>query len=123
MRRICGSFEVRGAVSDGWRPPSPPTVLKTTRRGLLCSSCPGATRASSFSQKKMDCPVKPGNDKSKFLHLAEFELHRRRTPEDRHRHLDARASVIDFLDHAIEGRERPVRHPHLLADFKRDRRL
>src|SRR3954447_17009900 len=60
---------------------------------------------------------------SYLLHLPEFQLDRRRPAENAHRDLDARARVVDLLDSAVEGRERAVRDPDLLADLEGDRRL
>src|SRR5215212_1402772 len=58
-----------------------------------------------------------------LLDLAVFELDRRRPAEDRHRDLEARARIVDFLDHAAEGREGAVRDADLLADLEADRGL
>ena len=58
-----------------------------------------------------------------FLHLREFQFHRRRTAEDRHRDLQARTIFVHFFHHAVERGERPVGHAHLLADFENDRGL
>src|SRR5262245_66636317 len=60
---------------------------------------------------------------SKFLHLSHLEFHLRRAAEDGDRDLEPRTLVIDFLDHAVEGGERPLAHPHLLAHLEGDRRL
>src|SRR3984885_625623 len=38
--------------------------------------------------------------------------------EDGHRDFDTRSGFIDFLDHAVEGGERPVRHPHVFANLE-----
>src|SRR5215468_6489501 len=57
-----------------------------------------------------------------FLHLSHLEFHRRRTAEDGDRDLEPREPVVDFLDHAVEGGERPLGHPHLLAHLEGDRR-
>jgi hypothetical protein len=35
----------------------------------------------------------------------------------------SRAFLVDLLDRAVEGRERTVKDPHLLADLEGDRRL
>src|SRR5262245_66497149 len=59
---------------------------------------------------------------SKFLHLSHLEFHLRRAAEDGDRDLEPRTLVIDFLDHAVEGGERPLAHPHLLAHLEGDRR-
>src|SRR6185312_10751709 len=58
-----------------------------------------------------------------LLDLRVFELDRGRPAEDRHRHLEPRLFLVDFLDEAVERGERPVRHAHLLADLESDRRL
>src|SRR5882724_4805210 len=58
-----------------------------------------------------------------LLHLPEFQFDRRWPAENAHRDLDARARVVDLLDGAVEGRERAVRDPDLLADLEGDRRL
>src|SRR6516162_3885866 len=60
---------------------------------------------------------------SQLLHLSHLEFHPRRAAEDRDRDLEPRAPVIDFLDHAVEGGERSLGHPHLLAHLEGDRRL
>src|SRR5438477_8809235 len=38
---------------------------------------------------------------SRLLHLSEFQLHRRRPPEYRHRHAQLRLVVVDVLDRAV----------------------
>ena len=63
------------------------------------------------------------NSKSGLLDLGVFKLDRCGAAEDRHRDLDARTRVVDFLDGAVERGKRPVRNAHLLADFERHRRL
>src|SRR5262245_26424905 len=60
---------------------------------------------------------------SYLLHLPEFQFDRRRPAENAHRDLDARARVVDLLDRTIEGRERAIRDPDLLADLEGHRRL
>src|SRR5712692_3413326 len=84
-------------IPGGWRPPAPPT--------FACYSLL-ATRSSPLS---------------KLLHLPHLELHAGRPAEDRHRDLEPRAPVVDLLDHAVEGGERPFRDPHLLAHLEGDR--
>src|SRR5438477_13061649 len=37
-----------------------------------------------------------------LFHLREFQFHRRRPAEDRHRHFEPRPVIIDLLDHAVE---------------------
>ena len=49
--------------------------------------------------------------------LLELELDWRRATEDRHRHLDSAAVEIEFLDQAVEGRERTVENLDLIADL------
>src|SRR3569833_4402939 len=61
--------------------------------------------------------------RSDLLDLAEFQFHRRRAAEDRHRDLHARTALVDFLDYAVERGERAVGDAHVLADLERDRRL
>src|SRR5258708_26527492 len=61
--------------------------------------------------------------RSDLLDLTEFQFDRRGAPEDRHRDLDARAPLVDFLDHPGERCERPIGHPHILADLERNRGL
>src|SRR6476620_5317759 len=61
--------------------------------------------------------------RSDFLDLTEFQFDRRGATEDRNRDLDARAPLVDFLDDAGERSERPIGHPHVLADLERHRRL
>src|SRR5271156_7119130 len=53
--------------------------------------------------------------------LPEFEVDRRGAAKDGHSDFDTRSGFVDFLDHAIEGGERPVRHPHVFADLEPDR--
>src|SRR3546814_4315837 len=43
------------------------------------------------------------------LDLFEIEFHGRRAPEDRYRHLDLGLVEIEFLDGAVEARERAFR--------------
>src|ERR1700677_4645031 len=50
--------------------------------------------------------------------LPEFEVDRRGAAEDGHSDFDARSGFVDFLDYAIEGGERPVRHPHIFANLE-----
>src|SRR5262245_2231877 len=57
-----------------------------------------------------------------LLHLSHLAFHPRRAAEDGDRDLEPRTLVIDFLDHAVEGGERPLAHPHLLAHLEGDRR-
>src|SRR5215467_6207752 len=54
----------------------------------------------------------------RLLHLPEFELDRRRPPEDRHRHAQLRLVVVDVLDGAVKIGERAFAHPHRLADLE-----
>src|SRR6202035_1712234 len=63
------------------------------------------------------------NRKSDLLDLTEFQFDGRGASEDRHRDLDARTPLVDFLDHTGERRKRPIGHPHILADLERYRRL
>src|SRR5436190_5776748 len=100
-------FRVRGADLGGWQPPSPPTF--DSRFSLL------ATRPDH--QPQISWMV------SQFLHLPHLELHAGRAAEDRDRDLEARARVVDLLDHAVERGERTLGDPHLLADLKGDRGL
>src|SRR5882672_4387846 len=53
-----------------------------------------------------------------LLNLPEFQFHRRRPPEDRHRHAQLRLVVVDVLDRAVEIGERAFAHPHRLADLE-----
>src|SRR5579871_1223694 len=64
-----------------------------------------------------------GRERSDLLDLAEFEIDRRRPAEDRHRDLDPRTGLVDFLDHAVEGSERSVGDAHVFPDLEPDRRL
>src|SRR5262245_30392837 len=50
-----------------------------------------------------------------LFHLQEIQFDRRRAPEDRHHHLQRVLVEIDFVDHAVEARERPLVDTHLLA--------
>src|SRR5688572_8797648 len=72
---------------------------------------PLATRYSPFAKR------------SGLLDLPVFELDRRGAAEDRHRHLEAGAVLVDLLDDAGEGGEGAVGDAHLLADLEMDRRL
>src|SRR5882762_6968646 len=54
----------------------------------------------------------------RLFDLSEFQFHRRRPPENRHRHAQLRLVVIDVLDRAVEVGERPFPHPHGLADLE-----
>src|SRR6185437_5648509 len=58
---------------------------------------------------------------SHLLDLRVLQFDRRCPAEDRHRDLDPRLLLVDLLDDAVERRERPVAHPHLLADLVDDR--
>src|ERR1700687_2730128 len=60
---------------------------------------------------------------SHLFDLRIFELDRGRPAEDRHRDLDPRFLLVDFLDDAVERGERPVGDAHLLAHLEDDRRL
>ena len=60
---------------------------------------------------------------SELFDLTVFEFDRRGAAENGHRHLEAGAALVDFLDHAVERRERAVRDANLLADLEADRRL
>src|SRR6266508_3039493 len=60
---------------------------------------------------------------SQFLHLTHFELDPRRPAEDGNCDLEPRATLVDFLHHAVEGRKRSLRYPYLLAHFEGHRRL
>src|SRR6266404_2747429 len=97
----CGSMDDwRSSISShGCLEASPPPL----------SSCPDVIRATT--------------SRSDLLDLSEFQFDRRGAPEDRHRDLDARARLVDFLDHAGERCERPIGYPHILADLEGDRRL
>ena len=54
-----------------------------------------------------------------FLDLRILEFDRGGAAEDRDRDLEPRLFLVDLLDDPVERGERPVRHPHLLADLKR----
>src|SRR6185437_1923062 len=56
-----------------------------------------------------------------FFDLSEFKIYWRGPPEDRDGDLDPRPGFVDFLHHAVEGGERPVRHPHVFTDLEPDR--
>src|SRR3984957_18154114 len=60
---------------------------------------------------------------STLLDLREIQLHRRRAPEDLHRHLQAVLFVVHRLDHAVEVVERTVGHAHHLAGLEQHLRL
>src|SRR6267142_5219156 len=53
-----------------------------------------------------------------LLNLPEFQFHRRRPPEDRHRHAQLRLVVVDVLDRAVEIGEGTFPHAHRLADLE-----
>src|SRR5690606_17964123 len=93
--RPSGDGVVRG-LTGGWQPPPSPTQFYVPRRERY------------------------GSD---LFDLTVFELHRSGTPENRNFHLEARALLVDFLDDARKARERPVRHPDVLADLEADGRL
>src|SRR6266581_5366149 len=48
---------------------------------------------------------------SRLLHLPEFQLHRRRPPEYRHRYPQLRLVVVDVLDRAVKIGERAFPDP------------
>src|SRR5215468_7251228 len=58
-----------------------------------------------------------------LLDLTEFQLDRRGAAEDRHRDLEAGPRLIDLLHDAVEGRERTIRDPDLLANLEGNRWL
>src|SRR3546814_16697167 len=55
--------------------------------------------------------------------LLKIELDGGRAAKDRHRYLDARLVEIEFLDDAVEARERTFEHLDLVADFVIDANL
>ena len=55
--------------------------------------------------------------RSLLFDLPEFEVDRRGAAEDGHSDFDMRSGFVDFLNHAIEGGERPVRHPHVFTNL------
>ena len=57
-----------------------------------------------------------------FRHLREFQFHGRCAPENRDRHLEALALIINFFDHAIEIFKRPVINLNLFTNIKGDGR-
>src|SRR5581483_12096540 len=77
----------------GRRPFLPPTALPARAK-----SCPH-DRDHRVSALRTGPVMTP---KLKLLHLAELQLDRGRSAEDRHRHLHARAAFVDFLDRAVE---------------------
>src|SRR5687768_17760487 len=96
-----------GAVLGGWRPPHLPRVQRTD------------DRRRTTDKVNLVCP----SSSSEFLHLRELQFHRRRAAEDRDRHLQPRAGVVDLLHGAVKRGERPVGDAHLLADLERYRGL
>src|SRR6266446_10466061 len=60
---------------------------------------------------------------SALLDLTEFQLDRRGAAKDRHCDLEAGPRLIDLLHDAIEGCERAIRDPDLLAHLEGNRRL
>src|SRR3954447_9086667 len=60
---------------------------------------------------------------SGLLDLRVFELDGRGATEDRDRHFQAGAVLVDLLDDAVEGGEGTVGDADLLADLEMDRRL
>src|SRR6266536_2913596 len=53
------------------------------------------------------------------LHLQEVELDGGRAPEDAHHHFDLAPLGIDLVDDPVEGAERAVHDPHVIADAER----
>src|SRR5882724_911322 len=94
----------------------------------ICHSC-CADRSRLFqvswfgSERLATAPRLPRPSRSDLLDLTEFQFDRRGASEDRHRDLDARARLVNFLNHSRKRRERPIGHAHILADLERDRRL
>src|SRR5690606_22398279 len=66
---------------------------------------------------------KASRNRSDLFDLTVFQFDRPRPPEDRHLDLEARALLVDLLDDARPARDRPVRHPDVLADLEADRGL
>src|ERR1700675_3093053 len=97
----CGSH-------DGWRPSVP------------FHGWPEASPLPLLVMPGLDPAMTVGSD---LLDLTEFQFDRRGAAEDRHRDLDARTRLVDFLDHPGERREWAIGDPHILADFERYRRL
>src|SRR5262249_41599586 len=85
-------------------------------RRWMPGSSPGMT---NFSTSLL---FTTGHWSLQLLHLSHLEFHPRRAAEDGDRDLEPRTLVIDFLDHAVEGGERPLAHPHLLAHLEGERR-
>src|SRR5215470_264932 len=54
-------------------------------------------------------PERAGKNLSaQLLHAGKVQLHRRRTPENRHRNLQAAVVGVDLLDRAVEVRKGPI---------------
>src|SRR6476619_2072359 len=67
--------------------------------------------------------VGPHPHDSNLFHLQEIQFHRRRSPEDRHHHLQRVLVEVHLVDHAVETGERAFVDPHLLALFEHVLRL
>src|SRR5690348_12255191 len=55
------------------------------------------------------------NLSAQLFHAGKVQFDRRRTPENRHRNLQAAVVVVDLLDRAVEVGKRPVHDAHLLV--------
>src|SRR5215218_7325797 len=106
-------------VSGEWkvRPPF------TTRRSLSAGCASGDQRPAKGTIDPRSPFATRHSRNSDLLHLAVFEFDRGRPAEDRDRHLEAGAALVNLLDDAVEGREGAVGHPDLLADLEMDRGL
>src|SRR6478609_6694408 len=101
--------EVQGPWSGsqgGWQPPVPCHGISGNGFRPFLFAMPALTRPWQ-TQKTLY-----------LLDLGEFQLDRRRAAEDRHRDLHARTALVDFLDHAREGRDRAVGDGGVLADLE-----
>src|SRR5215831_20283497 len=94
---------------------------------MTCSSAgqPGGVQGPWCGSRRLAAAVTSHGNFTllQLLHLPHFELDAGRTAEDRDRDLEPRATLVDLLDHAVEGGERPVGDAHLLAHLEGDRRL
>src|SRR3569623_2819330 len=101
--RRCGS----GARQPGWPPSLPQFSLD-----LAVSGLPSLVARRTAKVVPTFASELPGSD---LLDLTVFELHRSGPPENRNFHLEPCALLVDFLDDAIDARNRAVGDAHLLA--------
>ena len=91
----------------------------TRGQSSQASKSSGGARAEKSSDASSKVSRAPNVRRSLLFDLAEFKVDRRRAAEDGHGDLDPRAGLVDFLDHSVEGGERPVRDTDVFADLDR----